>query len=80
MPRIQVHHQYHNLSDFDRGRIIAFKILNFLKDKSPVVLILLQRLKCLYVECGMKKAEEYAEDQLVNVNEPQNVRIDSLSN
>lgn len=37
------------------------------------MLILLHRLLCVYVGNGIKKGDKHEEDQLVNLNVPQNV-------
>lgn len=57
MPRTQVHQQYHNASNFARGRFTVYLDVDFL-----ITLI-------LYVGFGIKrKAEEHEEDQMVNAD------------
>lgn len=50
IPRVRI---YHHLKDFNIGMLVCFIA------KLYVMLILLQRLLCMFLRCGIKKVEEY---------------------
>lgn len=74
MPQIRVHQQCHD--DVDRGRLIAYRNI----DLSYCEITRRVLSTVTTVIRGMKKAEEHKEDQLVNLDVPQNIRLDASGN
>lgn len=56
-------------NDFDSSRIITYRNVSFSYRVDSTARTVVE-----YVERGIKMAEDYEEDQLVDLNVPQNVR------